>query len=99
MAHLYSHLEYDLNKHERAEEKTERLQAMIEAAAEPAAREAMKYLDSDVLEAAFSQATLDDFRHLEEDLHPDTKDLAHAGLILHDIVYRYVFQEAVKDQA
>lgn len=86
-------VEHDLRIYEREQDERDMLGAM----AEECAREGMKYLDSDILEAAFSEATLDDFRHLEEDLHPDTRDLAHAGLILRDIVYRYLERQAMEE--
>lgn len=55
-------------------------------------------VDTDVLRDAFKTINSDDWRHLVEDLGDGTmRDYAHAGLIMRDVLERYLFAEAMKE--
>lgn len=88
----------DLRNYEAIQDRLEQTQAAIEAAAEPVFKHIMANLDSDTLDAAFGQLSLDEYRNLEEDLGSGPmRDYAHAGLILKDALERVVMQMAIKE--
>lgn len=87
-----------LNIEERRQNRLDIEQTRLEEAARPVYMHMMANLDSDVLDGAFQQITLDEYRSLEEDLGSGPmRNLAHAGLILSDALERFVMQQAVKE--
>lgn len=88
----------DLRNYEAIQDKLEQVQTALEHAAEPVFDHIMRHLDSDVIDGALGQISKEEYRHLEEDLgHGPMRDMAHAGLILSDVLERYVMQLAIKE--
>lgn len=88
----------DLRTYEAIQDRLEQAQAALEARAEPVFDHIMRHLDSDVLDEAFAQISKEEYSSLEEDIgRGPMRDLAHAGLILSDIVERCVLRMAIKE--
>lgn len=88
----------DLRREELRQDRLEREQAAIEVAAEPVFLHIMKNLDSDILDGAFGQFLMDEYKSMEEDFgHSDMRDPHHGGTIVSNAIERYVMALAIKE--